>query len=506
MNVAKMFKLSAIAAVLVCTATVAFAAESEFSYSGYLRVGYSYMNGMYGYDGGFGLTSKAYGAQKWDGRLGKEANQQYMENTFINTWTAEGGAWAKMFCTITLESMNPGGDADDCAIGESNVFWGSSNWEAGTVDDRFEHNPNLGTSTNFRMRNRQAYVEMGGLGFSPDTSFWVGRRFYNREDIHVQDWYLLDFSGDGAGVSNIAGLGINLGVITQQTNAQPVQTGWGAGEYTPTPSASKGEGVSTATTFVGKFENSFVRVDGSLIYRPHSKAGSYSNGSTQGYISAANGQLISVKYKPNKFFFFADGNSGIYLQYAKGASAENIWWGDRFTHIQSQGCATDKKAYSYNIVAAGLAQLTDQFSLPVSVGYTVLHSTKGRVGGSGTGEGDVSRAFFVARPHYNFTTNVAAEVELGYFTLNRDGDGGAADAGWYGKTGGIGLTSGQKNNWTAKITPAAVLTLDNNFYTRPALRLYGSYEMVGKKVSSTSVAYNEEKSNLSYGFQVEAWW
>lgn len=466
MNVLKAFKLSAVAAVLVCTASAAFAAESEFSYSGYLRVGYAYQNGLYGSDGNFGLTGKDGGAEKWTGRLGKEANAQYLENTFCNTFTVEGGAWAKLFFTLTCESFNPGTDAQGCEATPGN---------------------------DIMMRNRQAYVEMGGLGFSPDTSFWVGRRYYHRDDIHVLDWYVLDYSGDGAGVENIAGSGASVALMSHPYIPDGKST---VADTVSKDSKGTAVGKDTFSTAVVQYKIKSFRFDGTYLYRPK----------VDKLTPAINGQTVSAQYKPDQFFFVAKGSSSIIAQYGRGASAENLWFGNRYTKDSDHSAHINKRAWSYLAAATGLLEIDDQLSICPVVGFIDLHTQASRAIGSTDSKGscDVTRIFAVVRPHYNFTKNLATELELGFYRLSSAHavEGGVASAAW-GQ--GCGLEMGQKSNWAIKVTPAVVLTLDNGFWTRPALRLFASYEQVGTKVASNYTPTNK-KQNISYGFQAEAWW
>lgn len=53
--------------------------------------------------------------------------------------------------------------------------------------------------------NREAYVEAGNLfgGAFSEASFWAGKRYYARHDVHMTDFYYLSNSGPGAGVQNI---------------------------------------------------------------------------------------------------------------------------------------------------------------------------------------------------------------------------------------------------------------------------------------------------------------
>ena len=50
----------------------------------------------------------------------------------------------------------------------------------------------------------QMFVEAKGFDFAPDSSFWVGKRFYGRADVHIVDTFYTNMSGVGAGVDGIA--------------------------------------------------------------------------------------------------------------------------------------------------------------------------------------------------------------------------------------------------------------------------------------------------------------
>jgi maltoporin len=54
---------------------------------------------------------------------------------------------------------------------------------------------------------QQIYVEGKGFDVAKNQTFWIGRRFYGRADIHFTDFFVVDMTGTGAGVD-----GIDLGV------------------------------------------------------------------------------------------------------------------------------------------------------------------------------------------------------------------------------------------------------------------------------------------------------
>ncbi len=56
---------------------------------------------------------------------------------------------------------------------------------------------------NDQLRFREAFVQAGNvIKSNPDAKFWAGERFYRRYHIDINDFYILDMSGYGAGVED----------------------------------------------------------------------------------------------------------------------------------------------------------------------------------------------------------------------------------------------------------------------------------------------------------------
>jgi len=54
----------------------------------------------------------------------------------------------------------------------------------------------------------QLYVEAKGYDIAPGVTFWIGKRFYGRTDVHIVDTFYVNMTGVGAGVDDIgAGAG-----------------------------------------------------------------------------------------------------------------------------------------------------------------------------------------------------------------------------------------------------------------------------------------------------------
>ena len=47
----------------------------------------------------------------------------------------------------------------------------------------------------------QMYVEGKGFDIAPNATFWIGKRFYARADVHIVDTFFTNMSGVGAGVT-----------------------------------------------------------------------------------------------------------------------------------------------------------------------------------------------------------------------------------------------------------------------------------------------------------------
>ena len=56
----------------------------------------------------------------------------------------------------------------------------------------------------------QLYLEAKGYNVAPNQTFWAGRRFYGRADVHMDDNFFVNMSGSGAGVD---GIGLGFGSL-----------------------------------------------------------------------------------------------------------------------------------------------------------------------------------------------------------------------------------------------------------------------------------------------------
>lgn len=151
-----MKKVSVIAAAVAAT----LAAGSAFAvdFNGYFRAG----TGISGNGNADQAVNKA-----GTGRLGNE-NDNYYEFGFAEELKIGEQTWK-------VESMIAQGNS------------GANGWEDGDF--------------NVAQFNVQA---KGLLASDQEAVMWAGKRYYQRKDIHITDFYFLNTSGTGGGIENLS--------------------------------------------------------------------------------------------------------------------------------------------------------------------------------------------------------------------------------------------------------------------------------------------------------------
>ena len=70
----------------------------------------------------------------------------------------------------------------------------------------------------------QMYAEGKGFDIAPETTFWIGKRFYGRADVHIVDTFYTNLSGVGAGADIPLGAG-KLGIAYFKTDQNATDSG-----------------------------------------------------------------------------------------------------------------------------------------------------------------------------------------------------------------------------------------------------------------------------------------
>lgn len=79
----------------------------------------------------------------------------------------------------------------------------------GEVMIAFQTQQNTSFDPDSQFLLRESFVEARNFCWVPDWIFWAGKRYYDRHDIHINDYFFLDMSGYGGGIRDI-----NMGLCT----------------------------------------------------------------------------------------------------------------------------------------------------------------------------------------------------------------------------------------------------------------------------------------------------
>jgi maltoporin len=407
-------------AILVPATTAAQETKPPFEFHGYMRSGFG-LNERLGDQEAF----QAPGAfAKY--RLGNET-ETYIELTLQTNWQGEAGGPTFMAkVTPALITTN------------SNTFT--------------QINP-------FALR--EAYVEGGNIiAEQPGMTFWAGHRFYQRHDVHINDFYYWDMSGPGGGFENmdlgfgklhVAFIGAtNEGTVLERgrfskshfdIRLTDIDVGAGALTIGAMPVVALGQDAVQDDTH---------GVEGSVML------------TTPGFMGGFNKVSVHFGYG--------------------GAATLNA-----FAYAAEDGMAV-------RLVEQAQIQPSEQFSLM----GTVIAQLDDVDGGDSEGNLWISAG---ARPTFHLSQWMALLVEAGVDIVQPgDPDGsGAAEAGDMGFLG--------------KLSVAPAIKAGNGFWSRPEIRAFVTAAFWNDAIQTSAAgngvggaAYLDKTFGLSFGVQAEHWW
>jgi len=426
------FKRLAIAAAAASAFAVPAAHAEGVEFHGYLRtqVGGTSEGGnlqCFGGDGTWPIRSKF--------RLGNECDS-YGEVATVLPFGKQDGAWAKWNLMLALKEKN----ARDAEHSSANAGGGSDG---------------------FDIMSRQNFVQAGGFfprGALEDAKIWIGKRYYNRHDIHITDYFYWQNSGPGAGLEDINAGPVKLAFAYLQSNEN--STG---GLQNPGNGHPFGD-VTTKKYSMRVYDldvNPNGKLEGELVYIQGSSADPAAQ--------EAKGYALMIEHTQNGLL---GGFNKLALVYGSKA-------GTGFEWIPTYaGGGGDPKGNTW--------RLHEQLYFDLKNGFSGMFTTSyGRANFGGPND---NTWFNIGiRPQYNFTANYSVAVEAGL-------DQGKTDSGSKPKI--------------AKLTVAPQITLSGGFWARPAFRAFATYAKWNDDAGNagTNGVFGTKKHGMSYGVQVETWW
>lgn len=405
-----------------------------FEFHGYLRSGYG-MNG----EGGKMEAFKAPGAfAKY--RLGNEA-ETYGEMALTNNWLREDDPLSAPYIRTTVMMSY--------ATGENFTFDSLNNTKQGND-----------------IALRQAFIEGGNIFQSiPDIRIWAGQRYYQRMDIHINDFYYLDMSGYGAGIQDVP-----LGSFGKLSAAW---IGGSVDDYQTDHGRVAKQNLDLRLTDIkvplGKltFWFDFSNTRGGEVRNVFNEDGSNLD------IQSSSGWAIGLFHRTGEEAFLG-GYNQLSLQYGEGAAYNFA------STLDSSGPNLDD-AWHFRVTDHFTIQPSPHFAVQAVGVYDKIHY--------GGPDSDNQWISVGARPVYFFNDRFSMALEAGVDWVNSDP---------LGKDGHL---------WKVTFAPIQI-SRGQKFFSRPQLRAYVTYAGWSNdfKGSVGGIPYENETNGLSYGIQAEAWW
>ncbi|MBV7299810.1 maltoporin [Enterovibrio paralichthyis] len=397
-----MKKLNYLALAVACA--ISSTAVSAVEFTGYARAGTAIS--------GDGSGDQSF-AKNALGRLGNEGDNYY-EFGFVQMLQEGEQNWQ-------LTAMLSKGDD------------GISSWETDVSDG--DDSVNV----------PQFYVTASGLFESaPEAVLWGGKRFYQRKDVHITDFFFLNNSGTGGGIENIP-------VGEQKLSLAFIQDG--------KTDNSTGYLVDARLADIPLWDNATLELIG--VYNFATEQDEKDEVSDDGiFVTAVVHQNLENGFNQTAFQYGTAGygdqlaNFGQGPGYARGNSAQN-------------------EASGFRIINWGVVSFGDAWEMGHQLSY---HRGIDLI----NGKGDSDLFSVVVRPMYKWSDTQRTIAEAGYFSKTQDGE---------------------QDQGGSKFTLAQAWAMGDGFWARPEIRLYGSYitdrdgDTFGSKGDSEFVT----------GVQMEVW-
>ena len=406
-----------------------------FEFHGYLRSGYG-MNG----EGGKMEAFKAPGAfAKY--RLGNEA-ETYGELALTNNWLREDDPLSAPYIRTTAMMSY--------STGENFSFDSLNNTKQGND-----------------IALRQAFIEGGNVFQSiPDVRIWAGQRYYQRMDIHINDFYYLDMSGYGAGIQDAP-----LGTFSKLSLAW---LGGSVSDYeTDTHGRLAKQNIDLRLTDIHvPFGKLTLWVDYSNV-RGGDVTNVFNPDGSKIHVESSSGWAIGLFHRTEEEAFLG-GYNQFSIQYGAGA-AYNFQ-----STLDSAGPHLDD-AWHFRVTDHFTIQPWKQFAVQAVGLYDKIHY--------GGPDSDNEWISVGARPVFFFNDRFSMALEAGVDWARSEPLG----------------TDGHL--WKVTFAPL-VISRGEKFFSRPQLRVYVTYAGWSDDFKGFvgGVPYADDTRGLSYGIQAEAWW
>jgi maltoporin len=374
------------------------------------------------------------------GRLGNECDT-YAEMTLGQEVHNNDGKLFKIKTTLAYNS-------------DQTNDWEGAGANAGSNDPDMD--------ANFAIREIFA-TATGVLSFAPEATVWAGKRFYQRHDVHITDFYYWDVSGPGAGIE---GIKIGDGALNFSWTRSDRQEGF----------INKNGTLDTSDdTGTARNQNIFdVRYTGLAL----NAANSLDFGAMYAMVNEDDAQEADNRDVKDGVLLTAEltssvlgGFNKLVGQFGTEGYAHALRYFGAGNWYGSENSGDDGTAF--RIIDWGVVPAGDK----VDIGYSVNYASYDR------DSFDTAHEYMniVVRPTYKWSDYTKTILEVGYYNADDDS--------W-----------GEEEK--SKVTLAQAISAGNGFWARPEIRVFATYV----KDHKDGTFSNGEDNQLNFGVQMEAWW
>lgn len=300
-----------------------------------------------------------------------------------------------------------------------------------------------------KLKVNQIYIEGSGYDIAPNQTFWIGKRFYGRADVHFDDTFFVDMSGTGAGIDGInPGFGV-IGVSVFRNGDNTNDTDVAADQVPAT-------------------YNSGTRLNIDWAKMPINPGGQFRVTGVFTRFSGADGKSgagLSLQHVQEGLPTGATNTA--WLQFSQGSAGLNMGFGNGTSDSDTKGWRiADSIAWLKGPITGQTLFQYGQLKSPDGLGGTVKTKFYS-VGGRGV---------------YAVTNNFKLLGELATSSAKPDG----------GKTQNV-----------TKLTIGPALTVGQDYYSRPELRAYVSHFRFNDAYRDAQGV--DRNSKTAVGLQAEVW-
>lgn len=396
-------------------------------------------------------------------------------------WTGSGGEQQCFQATGAQSKYRLGNECETYA----ELKLGQEVWKEGDKSFYFDTNVAYSvsqqndwesTSPAFREANVQGKNLIEAL---PGSTIWAGKRFYQRHDVHMIDFYYWDISGPGAGIENI-------------------DLGFGKLSLAATRSSESGGSATFADRDALGYDNLVPNdvFDVRLAQMQINDGGTLEFGVDYGHTNIPDDYYLQPGASKDGWMFTAEhtqsmlkGFNKFVLQYATDSMTSN-------GKGRPEGGSINNNGDMWRVLDHGAISLGDSWDLM----YVGMYQDINLDNNNGTKWWTVG-----VRPMYKWTPIMSTLLEVGYDNVKSQ------------KT--------DDTNSQYKITLAQQWQAGDSIWSRPAIRVFATYAKWDEKWGyansdsgagyDSGIAYSDtsaktfsrgDSDEWTFGAQMEIWW